>query len=200
MNYEEEVRKFLATEENLPLALEIANQVNKMRAHYHRQFWKRFCQMCHQRLDSTAYNHYWELNDSVLSNLWGAWAGACFQPRKRSDQYRYLRIHIQQSTKTQNYSLQYGLSWSFEVTAKKPLPALESITNLEKKLLPPFGSHRWWLAIQASEINLRGESTMLEMALNQDIFIENMVDKLWHLMTTYQQEIRTINDELAQIG
>lgn len=124
MNEEQAVLEFFGKEENLPLALIVADRVDSIRLRLNNEFWLAL----RERLDVLIAQHglAWSSEITEDRNAEGCLVGLHLQPQ--AAQRQFLRPFMEQQYMGEGYRIYYGLMWNVAADAgQKTLPAVAAL-------------------------------------------------------------------------
>lgn len=204
MDYEEEVIKIIATEENLPAALEIADIIQEWKSKMQRLFWRNLKVDLNNRLSLTDYYGYWGVSYNNNDDL-GKCDKESFSCRLRPDniagKQAYFRVEIQQRSQVNGYPFRYG------VTRRCPdYKALErevpEVAQLSRALSKQgfFDNGSWYLGLKDLGFVLMMSNILLRMANEPDTFIGEIANLVWDLFDKNIELIAAAHEALADKG
>lgn len=198
MNNPNTILNFLEQPENLPLALEVARQVQNLRPHMQRAFWDEFLLALQTQLSQSLNKDRWEISkqggfESPYTNI-----KIQAKPIPTSFSGSYLVVSLMQEPPP-DYRLRYGLLW-----ARKDRPAPDSdtfrnlLTHSQIFGFSNLNQDPWWPAYQEMNICLRSDEFILAFGTQRKEFIERQVEKIWKYFSALEQTLHELNQELFQ--
>ena len=175
MNYEEKAIRFLATEENLPMALEIANIVERLKVRLHREFWQGLFDKLNRKLASTDKFDRWRVEFDQKNNR------VRFCPSYIAETQHYFMLGLQPSGASDGYLFNYGFIRSHPSNLSKET-RLEEIYKLSKAVQSEGfrDDEGWWLGFK--RYSCTNVQFLLRMINDKEVFIDEMVQIMWHML------------------
>ena len=198
MDYQEQILNFLQQPENLPVALEVARQVEALRPHMHRLFWDDISHAINTRLSQSSFPDRWAI--SSAGDFDRPYRNLTIRSRIVPDSFKgsILVVGLIQH-RPPSYQLQYGLLWSPKDRPAPDCPTFRKLMDLSQKAgAPEKNQDFWWPANNLVNIFLRSDEFMLQYGLNRQEFIDNLADKIWSYFTTLELTLYEFNQELFQ--
>jgi len=127
MNEEQAVIDFFAQQENLPLALVVAEQVDTIRRDMNNSFWRKLA----KRMESIVSDSTWQVELTYDRNTENCLVGTYLQPA--SEQPLYLCPMLEQQIIGESPRIYFGLIWSDPAASGLPFPP--EVVALRKDML-----------------------------------------------------------------
>jgi hypothetical protein len=197
MSYEDKIIDFLAQPENLSVALEVADYVQKLREQTHRKFWSEFSEVVTDRLEGSEYSDHWVF-ERLPDNNWEKNYGICsLRPTlQRRSNSPLLGVSMQQGSSSNYYRLLMGIQWSQEPTEEIKLPSLEKLILQLEAMNMKQSSKRWprwnWL-----QYRIRGEKFLSSFNRDPEAFVNEVVDTYWQFFIQVQPLVAAVNLDLG---
>lgn len=191
MDYTDAVLEFLAREENLPIALEIADLVEQLKPWLHQEFWFAFRDRLQDLLVQSEWANSWVVQMTDRSGFLSNYAACFLVPSPDSRGRHYLRVALQQSTPRESYRLCYGTLWNMRSSTR---PNFERVTDLVQELQQQgFQSNDLWLGYRYLDHYLESRDFMLRMATDRQDYIEGLFQTLWMFFEDKLEQIQAVN-------
>ncbi|MFZ5523801.1 MAG: hypothetical protein ACOY9D_06920 [Pseudomonadota bacterium] len=191
MNEERAVLDFFAKEENLPLGLSVAEQMDTMRKQMNNRFW----QQLQQRLAASieAQGLAWQVEPTEDRNAPDCLVGVHCSPS--ADQEIYLRVMAEQQYLGREWHIYFGLMWS-----STPSPehlGLSAVSSLKQTLLNAgFSNNANFLAWQWTAFHPCRRDFLLRYAREPEILLDEMGALLKKLLIDHGDSILQANTAL----
>jgi hypothetical protein len=197
MSYEDKIIDFLAQPENLSVALEIADYVQKLREKTHRRFWPEFSEVVTDRLEGSEYADHWVFERLPDNNWEKNWGICSLRPVLESrSNAPYLEVSMQQSASNNYYRLLTGVHWSKEPTGETDLPTLEKLI-LQMDAMNMKQSSKPWPRWSWLPYRIRGEKFLLNYNQDPEAFVNEVVDTYWQFFTQVRPLVAAVNQEFG---
>lgn len=195
MSYEDQLIKYLAQPENLPVALEIAEHVQKLKDDLHRRFWSLFAELVNPRLAQSGVAESWQYIPVPPTKVKTEWITSCLSPRKSKGKgIPMLQIAFGQATRNKHYSFFHGVEWSNDPSGYTYPPLddlkaklMELRLIIVEPLWPGWNYHRY-----AAE----SEAFMLKFYSQPEVVTAEIVDDYWKLFLELRSLCEAINGEV----
>ncbi len=202
MNYDETAIKFLATEENLPMALEIAGIVERMKGQLHREFWQGLQYQLNQRLASSEKFNFWEadFNQGSIEKFNKDWFAFSFVPSYIEENQHYFKLFFQQGSSHDGYPLFYGLARSHTNNRAKET-GVEEVSKLSRAIQKDGFQYDagWWFGFKHLDYACTKKNFLLRMANEKELFINEMAHMMWNFFETHYALLEDANKALARV-
>lgn len=143
MTEEDAVLDFFSKDENLPLGLSVAEQIDQIREELNNRFWLELQQHFESLLSEHAFS--WKCEQTEVSNSQHNLAGLNFCPLENQSQY--LKPMIEQQHLGGIWRIYFGLIWSKPPTSEQL--ALPEVSQLKASLQKSgFKSNEYFLGWQ----------------------------------------------------
>ncbi len=189
MSEERAVLDFFALPDNLPLALSVAEQTDRVREQLNTRFWSQFIaqlapiQSAHWRIAATE-------NRNAVDSLVG------FYCNPLNDQPICLRPMMEQQNLGKGLQIYLGLMWSTPPTPEHlALPAVQTLREL--LLAQGLKGNENFLAWQWTQLFPRRKDFLLRYNSQADAVIHEAADLMQKLIFNHQTEIAAANQQLA---
>lgn len=196
MAYEDKILDFLAQPENLGVAMQIAEYVQKLREKTHRGFWPMFNDAIKDRLDATDYGGQWiyvpQARDKWRTR-WGEWS---IRPAQKShSNQRVMQAAMQQSTIEANFRLLLGACWTSDPKKGVRSPAFDQLVERLKEMQLVQSNSKWpgwnWLDYQ-----IRSEKFILRASSEPYALVNEIADTFWQFFLDIRPWLEAVNDEV----
>lgn len=193
------IQEFLRQPDNLPIAIDVAQQVERLRDEFHAQFWTAIDSELRRRLAESKYGDEWEVRGPQSHhrkrwlNCWIMPAYTGFSPKRP-----YALISFQQHRPQSNYRLHYGIAWSGSAEHPIHLAAYQALKNhlVARGITPRQGN---WIFAAGTGYSPVGDRFLLRMGLDQDVFVREMVDLPWNLFLDTVDLLTPLNRALQEM-
>lgn len=203
MSYEDAAIQFLATEENLPMALEIADIVNRMKPRLHREFWQSLHDNLSQRLAQSDKYGRWQVgfNFGTIDKYNQDWFSCSLWPLYIERDKHYFRLELQHGSSSSGYPLRYGFTRSHPDNRTKE-DGLDEISKLSKAIQSDgFRESEWfwYIGIKFLDYACTEKAFLLRMANEKELFIDEMAQMMWDLFETHYDLLEDAHRALALV-
>ena len=189
MNEEQAVLDFFSKKENLPLALNVANQVDNIRQKMNNDFWLALC----KRIATTAPE--WRVSITEDRNKKECLVGLHLQPEE--DQKIYLRPMMEQQYLGDTLRIYYGLMWSVTpMSEQKQLPTLQALSNSFQEA--GFKNNESFLAWQWTSYYPRDMEFLLRFSTDADALLDEVSSLIENLLETCHENLQLANQALRK--
>lgn len=189
MNEEQAVLDFFSKKENLPLALNVANQVDNIRQKMNNDFWLALC----KRIATAAPE--WRVSITEDRNTKECLVGLHLQPEE--DQKIYLRPMMEQQYLGDTLRIYYGLMWSVTPTSEqKQLPTLQALSNSFQEA--GFKNNESFLAWQWTSYYPRDMEFLLRFSTDADALLDEVSSLIENLLETCHENLQLANQALRK--
>lgn len=189
MNEEQAVLDFFSKKENLPLALNVANQVDNIRQKMNNDFWLALC----KRIATTAPE--WRVSITEDRNKKECLVGLHLQPEE--DQKIYLRPMMEQQYLGDTLRIYYGLMWSVTpMSEQKQLPTLQALSNSFQEA--GFKNNESFLAWQWTSYYPRDMEFLLRFSTDADALLDEVSSLIETLLETCHEDLQLANQTLRK--
>lgn len=189
MNEEQAVLDFFSKKENLPLALNVANQVDNIRQKMNNDFWLALCKRI-----ATAVPE-WRVSITEDRNTKECLVGLHLQPEE--DQKIYLRPMMEQQYLGDTLRIYYGLMWSVTPTSEqKQLPTLQALSNSFQEA--GFKNNESFLAWQWTSYYPRDMEFLLRFSTDADALLDEVSSLIENLLETCHENLQLANQALRK--
>jgi hypothetical protein len=193
MDYQSAVIDFLSKKENFEFALDISNNIEKVKCKLHLGFLKKIKECLDEKLTKSDKKDQWEIifNEDIIMNKWEQ----VFSLRPILEQPLYLQLGIQQQ---EDFNFVYGICWNknvnSEIYQKTTIIKLTELFNYLKK--KNYETTNWWvgkiraLKYQSKDYYLK---KVVESGNNLVENAEEIANELWKLFEEKVKDIEEIN-------
>jgi len=197
MNEQQAVLNFFAQEENLPLALAVAEQIDELRKQMNIRFW----QALQQRIDTLIHERSlpWQAASTEDRNAEGNLVGLHCTPLSNQTLRQNLYLHpmMEQQYIGGNWRIYFGLMWS-----AAPSPdqlALPEVISLKETLNQAgFKSNEIHLAWQWTKIHPRRKDFLLRYAQYPATLLDEAQSLMESLLYAQHDLIAAANSALQK--
>jgi len=193
-NEEQAVLDFFAKEENLPLALSVAEQVDGIRQRMNNAFWHAL----HERLAALleANKLPWAVEITDDRNTQDCALGLHLQPL--SEQALFLRPMLEQQYMGDTLRIYYGVMWSAAPTADKT--RLAEVTALREALRGEgFKSNESFLVWNWTNYHPRRRDFLQRYSTAADALLDEVSGLLRHLLLDHGEALNAANAALREV-
>ena len=187
MSYEEDVLNFLAKQENLHIAFEVADYVQKLKEDTQRKFWSAFSNQMRVRIENSDFREKWKFDPYPMSKLKANGKGCWLIPKAVNKSVP--RLVFQQSSHTDEYRLLFGLFWDYRGDFSHPV-MLEMKQMLIQRNLTK--ENEWWFGWNWYKYRAQGEVLIAKMHQDLENTIDEVVDDFWQFFLEFQPLIEDI--------
>jgi hypothetical protein len=191
MNEEQAVLDFFAKAENLPLALAVAEQVDRQREHINNGLWLALL----QRLKALCDEHQLEWNIEVTEDKNAPDNLVGLHGNLRIAQTLYLRPMLEQQSLGGDLRIYFGLMWS---TAPSPeqlaLPAISELKTALNKA--NFKTNESFLGWQWTTFHPRRKDFLLRYSTYSEKTLDEMTATFQTLLVDFNEAINLANAAL----
>ena len=201
MDYEKAAREFLLTEENLPVALEIARIVENIKPELHRVFWRALHDNLTIKLGRSDWSDKWRVSYRPdIKHFKKDWFGCSLVPQYEAGDCTYYTVRLEQTTRSDGYRLFYGVQRS----QRNPLPREDDLPQVIslKRGLEERGlrdNEVWWIGIKNLSDRAASHEFLLRMSNDKEAFVDEIAQLLWSLLTECGDLIEAANQALAEV-
>lgn len=194
MNEEQEILDFFNQTENLPLALSVAEQMDKLRVRMNNRFWQELL----ARLNASIKEHElaWCVELTEDKNAPDSLVG--LHCTSLTEQQLYLRPMMEQQYLGGEWRVYFGLIWS-----AAPAPGqlgLAHVSNLKASLQKAgFKSNESFLAWQWTAFHPRRKDFLLSYARQPEKSLDDAVTIFKTLLIDHREKIEQANEALKTI-
>jgi hypothetical protein len=190
MNEEQAIFEYFSQAENLPLALSVAEQMDKLREQMNNQFW----QELRARLDAIINEHQLAWQIELTEDKTSPESLVGLHCSLNGDQTLYLRPMMEQQYSGGEWRIYFGLIWS----AASGHSGLDKVINLKASLQKAgFKSNESFLAWQWTAFHPRRRDFLLRYARNPEQLLEDVVTKFSSLLIDHRTGIEQANEMLS---
>lgn len=190
MNEEQAVLDFFSKEENLPLALSVAELTDKLRQQYNNRFWLALA----ERIRSQAPNWNVEITEDreVSERIVGIYL------RPMQEQHLFLCPMLEQQIMGGVPRIYFGLMWSEAPTADKA--SLDAVTSLRDALQSKgYKNNERFLAWRWSSLYPTSKEMLSRFASQTDGLLDEASSLLLPLLQDFESPIKAANAALRDI-
>lgn len=189
MNEEQAVLDFFAQQENLPLALLVAEQVDALRIRMNGDFWRELGGHAEHLAPA------WQVQLTEDRNTEECLVGLYLQPM--TEQALFLRPMLEQQTIGGAPRIYFGLMWSAQPAPEQL--ALQEVTILQEALRHDgFRSNEKFLAWQWSPYYPRDRKFLLRFANAREALLNEASNLLNQLIVTHAPLLQAANAALGK--
>lgn len=191
MNEEQAVLDFFAKTENLPLALAVAEQMDKQREQINNRLWLALM----QRLNVLVSEHKlpWQLEATEDKNAPDCLVG--LHCNLRIAQVLYLRPMVEQQNLGGNLRIYFGLMWNVTPTPEQlELPEIKKLKEALQKA--NFKTNESFLAWQWTAFHPRRKDFLLRYSHQPESTLEEITVILQTLLVDFNEAITLANTAL----
>ncbi|MEJ1959955.1 MAG: hypothetical protein WDM70_11470 [Nitrosomonadales bacterium] len=191
-NEEQEVLDFFTQEENLPLALSVAEQVDSIRQRMNNAFWRALYKKISTLLE--AHRLLWVAELTEDRNTPEGFVGINLHPM--SDQELFLRLMIEQQYIGEDLRIYYGVMWSSTPTPDKSrLAEVSALSNALQN--EGFKNNENYLAWNWTIYHPRRKDFLLRYSTAADALLDEVSELLSHLMLAHGDALYAANEAVS---
>jgi hypothetical protein len=188
---------FLTRPENLQVALEVSDYVQKLLEENHQKFWQLANAEVENLLDASPLSEKWAWEKFPLNRLRTTWQKAYLVPKTQVVSASFLRFAIGQASKKSGFRPFYGVSWNkppddFEhprLTKLTGMTVAQGITILE----PPR-----WIRWDYLAPSLTLPENIRRMQEEPETIVKEVIQKFWHTFTILEPEMDAVNRTIRE--
>jgi hypothetical protein len=188
MNEEQAVLDFFAKEENLPLGLSVAEQIDKLRRQMNNRLWREL----HQHIAELVSEHRWSWQVELAEERNAPDSLVGLHCNIHPEQGIYLRPMVEQQYLGGEWRIYFGLMWS-----NAPSPdhlGLSAVSGLKESLLHAgFSNNAAFLAWQWTAFHPRRRDFLLRYAREPEIILGEMGSLLKIFLLEHRDPILQAN-------
>jgi len=191
MQEEQAVLDFFAQPENLPLALSVAEQTDRLRAQINNRFWVELT----ERTLAFIRQHQlpWQIAVTEDRNTKDSLVG--FHCALDSDQTLYLRPMMEQQNLGKGLQIYFGLMWSTAPTPENlALPAVDKLGATLKA--SGYKGNESFMAWQWTTFHPRSKSFVLRYTQQPEKLLDEIQTSLGKLLLDHREQIELANTAL----
>ena len=191
MNEEQALLDFFSKPENLPLALTVAEQIDKQREQLNNRLWLALL----QRLNALCNEHQlsWHIEATEDKNVPDSLVG--LHGNLHIVQTLYLRPMVEQQNLGGNLRIYFGLMWSTPPTSEQL--ALPTIVELKASLQKAhFKTNESFLGWQWTTFHPRRKDFLLRYSQHPESVLDEMTKILQALLVDFNETINLANAAL----
>lgn len=188
---EQAVLNFFAQQENLPLALSVAEQVDGLRQRMNTEFWVAL----RERISALLVAHAlpWQAETTEDRNAPECIVGLHLQPV--TDQALYLRPMLEQQATGDTLRIYHGLAWSSAPTPDQT--RITEVATLRETLQDEgFKNNENFLAWGWTPHRPRRKDFLLRLSTDKDALLDETVDLIRHLLVDHGNAVNAANAAL----
>lgn len=197
MSYEDQVLEFLAQPDNLPIAIQVADYIQKLKEELHQRFWPSFNAVAKTRLTGSEHVSKWSFSPFPIKRLRTEYQDCAIFPLKDDGSNQSgLAVFFGQSSRDNSYRFYHGIKW-----IKKPKDFDHPLlTDLKSQLVAHNLIHAWDNRPGLNYLHYRaqGEDFMLKMYHEPEIIVGELVDNFWQLFLDFLPIIDAVNKEVPE--
>lgn len=198
MSYEDAILDFLAKPENLPIALEVAEYVEKLKDSMLEKFWLEFAAQLEGRFDEAKHAPDWKFRKTNTDNLLDKWTRCAISPnRPASAAPAYTEVCFEHNGRGWGYRFYLGVRWTKPVEKIDPFPSLERL----RKVMLKHGlkkSSSWGPGWKWTPFYAHGETFLIRMGNDPEKFVAEMVGQTWDLFVALEKHLDRVNQDLQE--
>lgn len=198
MTYEDKILDFLAKAENLPIAFQIADYVQKLKETTQLQFWAMFSDAIVEKLNDLGYSDSWKFVPPPEERWDKSWETCAIQPIDGlSSSQPFLQIAIQQGTPNNDFRLLMGVYWLPE-SPKDFMNEQFSTLKIELVGLGRTQSNEKWPGWNWLPFRLRGESFITKMHNEPQLLIEELSNIYLDFFQNIALYVQSVNESIEE--
>ena len=179
MSYEDKILDFLAKSENLPIAFQIAEYVQKLKETTHQRFWPMFSEFMSERLGASTYGEDWSFVPPPPERWEKSYENCYLRPtQSQYPNQPVLNVAIQQGSPNNNFRLLMGVIWTPEPPKESVSKSFEVLVERLIEMNRTHSSDKWpgwnWLHHRA-----RGEQFVMKMHNEPEGLMDELSEMYW---------------------
>lgn len=197
MTYEDKVLEYIAQPDNLPVALEVADAVQKLKDTVHRQFWPLFSTEVNQRVAHSEYAEKWIYVPFPQKRIKKEYEVSYLKPNQpQGTGGPVLTVMFGQGGHDNHYRLLSGVNWG----RKLPPPNHPALKDFKKELASRklTNSWDWWIGWKYLQYSLEGGEFLSKYYQAPNKAVEELADEYWNLFLDLHPLVESINQALAE--
>jgi len=199
MLHDDTVFEFITKSENLAVALEVANYVERLKDTLHPLFWETFNSKIMGRVVDSGLSNSWEYETKLSAKAYkSGWTYNEFLPiRERNSDTPFLFMRFGQGSSETNYRLRGGVRWA-EAPTNFMHPALATLTSTLislglEEIHEDINIIKWGFYDQ----EIYSPDFLMNMYNQPDEWVENIVSDIWQNFLHIFDLMETINKAVA---
>lgn len=197
MTYEDKALEYIAQPENLAIAIEIAEHVEKLRDDLHRRFWPLFNDLFSNRLANSEHSERWLYSPFPIRRIKSEWEKSFLRyNHAKSKERTTLQLSFAQGTHDNHYKLFRGVLWTMGPSELSQSFHSELRKKLSEKNLTIVEGR--WLGLNWYTEALEGADFMLKLYHTPEQAVSGLVDDYWQLFVELQPLLEPINLALLE--
>lgn len=197
MSVNEPINDFLAQPENLSIALEVADYIDRLKRRLHKRFWTDFNPRMKLTVKDSIYSTSWTYRPHPAKNYRSNWAKSYISPRATAESNPHmLQLAFGQGPSSSDYRLYWGVRWtkppedfdSSELTKLAGLLLARGISIVES---PRWVSWGWYKYVPYEMEFLH------RMQTEHEAFVDEIAGDVWQLFEEVRPSLEAINQQLA---
>jgi hypothetical protein len=196
MSTEDDIFEYLATPENLPVALEIADYVEQVKHNLHRKFWTTFNPRMEQKVKTSEFGSDWVFHPHPARRYRSEWGKSYIGPvTLKGDKFPQLVAAFGQSSRASDFRFFWGVKWNFEpenfdnpTMTKLKAELVARDMNIVERDWPGWGKYKF--SVFDSEF-------MIRMYQESEELISEIVEDVWQLFTDLRPTLEEINEQFG---
>jgi hypothetical protein len=196
---DESVFEFLAKSENLPIALEIASYIERLKKILHERFWMDFNKKIIGYIENSGLNQSWDYDITLRQYAYlKSWGRNSIEPIiKKKGKSPYVFFFIGQTSSEEHYRIWWGVEWSDKpATFQNP-----SFTKLVDILDHRKTIAGWSKTVRQGLFDYRIYSPdfLLQMNNNPDELVEEISSEFLRIFDEIRPLMEKINKDVTAL-
>jgi len=198
MSAEDKILNFLAQSENLPIAFQITEYVQKLKETTHQKFWPMLSDAMEEKLKSSEYGKNW-IYVPLPQERWDESNDGCgIQPiDELSTEQPLIQIAIMQNAPNNDFRLFMGVVCLPEKPKELSSEHLETLVEQLVRLSMTHSNYRWigynWL-----HYRLRGESFIIKLHNEPQVLMDELSKIYWDFFLKIHPYVQAVNESLGR--
>jgi len=196
MAYEDAILTFLSKPENIDVALEIGEYVEKLKPFLLEKFWKMYAETLKSYLTKSEYSDDWEITHNFDSGIIKNYTRCSISPKiARKLDTNLLQACLEHSVISESFRLVLGVRWTIEMSDESNVILAELAPKLP---IPGYGKSKWWPAYYRMNYYGYGKNFLVRMGTDSEYLVNEIVDKSWSFFIDLEPTLTRINSKLVQ--
>ena len=191
------VFEFLTRSENLPVALEVANYVDRLKKSLHEQFWVISNSQIKFQLEVSEYKSKWKYKTDLRGNAYRErYGNNRFEPiLAQGSKQPHLYMFFGHTNEERHFQLYWGVHWS-----KKPEDYDHSaLITLTSELVRRNMKSQWSRSVRFGYMDraIYSPEFLINMFNQPDEWVGEISNDVWRLFLDIQPLLETINEDMT---
>jgi hypothetical protein len=196
MPYDDAIVEFLSKPENISIALEISEYVERLKSYLLEKFWYRYADRLKYRLSQSNYKDRWEVTENYRGGIIKSYTRCSISPIDANIlNMNLLMVCLEHTNSAQAYKFTSGIRWTKEASATgNPLLA-EIAPKLRAYHLDEYD---WWPGHRFLNFQGYGKDFLVMIGTSPDDFVNGVVNEIWDFFVELEPDLSATNKKLIQ--